>query len=189
LAVGAARLAGILWDRRRSRPGKGSGSTMCSPRIGWWPRLGRRDCWRGRAVAATVAAAAGCGSGEGGAMPSNGWRHKLLVNLGSSLGRSENTGESWRGDFTGGRQWRTRWSGRSGGGLVHAWGEWTTLNRARAHPWRPDDGEDEAVVRRRHRSARGAADRPAVCSACAHGAGGGWRMAWGEKEAPRGACV
>jgi hypothetical protein len=32
-----------------------------------------------------AAAAAGCGSGEGGAMSSNGWWHKLLVNLGNSL--------------------------------------------------------------------------------------------------------
>jgi hypothetical protein len=50
LAVGAARLAGIRRDRRRSRPGEGSGSTTCSPRIGWWPQLGWRGRRRGRTV-------------------------------------------------------------------------------------------------------------------------------------------
>jgi hypothetical protein len=34
-----------------------------------------------------MAAAAGCGSGGGGAVPSNGWRRKLLGFLGSRLGR------------------------------------------------------------------------------------------------------
>jgi hypothetical protein len=34
-----------LW--RRSRPGKGSGSRACSPRVGWRSWIGRRSCRRG----------------------------------------------------------------------------------------------------------------------------------------------
>jgi hypothetical protein len=92
-----------------ARPRAHLGSGDDRSRGGGAARVGAR---RWPAVAAT----AGCGSGEEGAMPSNGWRHKLLVNLGSSLGRPENTGESWRGEFTGGRQWRARWSGGCGVG-------------------------------------------------------------------------
>jgi hypothetical protein len=53
-----------------------------------------------------VAATAGCDSGEGGAMPSNGRRRKPLWVLRTSLGRLESTGEERRGKFTGGHQWR-----------------------------------------------------------------------------------
>jgi hypothetical protein len=105
--------------RRAGRaPGRGSGGAR--PRAHLGPRDGRS--WGGGATRAgarrrlAVAAAVGCGSGEGGAMPSNGWRHELLVNPGSSLGWSENTGESWRGEFTGDRQWWVRWSGGRGVG-------------------------------------------------------------------------
>jgi hypothetical protein len=49
-------------------------------------------------------------------MPSNEWWHKLLVNLGSSLGQWENTEESQRGEFTGSRECRARWSGGRGVG-------------------------------------------------------------------------
>jgi hypothetical protein len=99
-------------------PGRGSGGAR--PRTHLGPGDGRS--WGGGAAGAgarrwpAVAAAAGCGSGEGGAMPSNGWWHNILVNLGSILGWSENTGESWTGEFNGGRQWRARWSGGCGVG-------------------------------------------------------------------------
>jgi hypothetical protein len=55
-----------------------------------------------------VAPAGGCGTGGERAMPSNGWRHKLLGLLGSRLGRFGRTGEGRGGEFAGGRQWRAR---------------------------------------------------------------------------------
>jgi hypothetical protein len=134
LALGGGGAGRIPASWPRSRSGKRWGTTTCSPRARGRPGFERRWLRRGRVATAGGGGRDGCGSGEGGAMSSNGWQHKLLVNLGSSLGRSENTGESWRGEFTGGRQWRARWSGRSGGGLAHARGEWTALNRVRARP-------------------------------------------------------
>jgi hypothetical protein len=62
--------------RRRARAGNGSGSSMCSPRIDWWPRLGqkRHRCGsstsagggsRGGAVSGEDAARGGQGAGRG----------------------------------------------------------------------------------------------------------------------------
>jgi hypothetical protein len=104
--------AAALAEFRRAGRAPDKGSSGARPRAHLGP--GDDRSWGGGAAGAgawqwpAVAAAAGCGSSEEGAMPSNGWRHKLLVNLGSSLGQSENTGESWRGELTGGRQWRAR---------------------------------------------------------------------------------
>jgi hypothetical protein len=77
-----------------------------------------------------VAAAVGYGSGGGGAMPSNGRQRKPLWVLGRSFGRWESTGEGWRGEFTGDRPWRARWSGGSNG--VGREEEHATLNRGAA---------------------------------------------------------
>jgi hypothetical protein len=62
LAKGAVRLRPILANRRRSRPGKWSGSTISSPRTQGWPKLGRGNRRRG------CTARAG-GGGRGGSAP------------------------------------------------------------------------------------------------------------------------
>jgi hypothetical protein len=64
LAVGAARLAGIRRGRRRSRPGKGSGSTRSSPRAQGWPRFKWRQLRRARSAALGGAGRYGLASGE-----------------------------------------------------------------------------------------------------------------------------
>jgi hypothetical protein len=60
-----------------------------------------------------VAAAAGCGSGEGEEMLGNEQRRKLLHVIERRFGRLESTREGRRGDFTGDRPWRVRWTARA----------------------------------------------------------------------------
>jgi hypothetical protein len=64
-------LARIQQLRRRSRPGKGSGSTTCSPMVGWRPWFGRRSRLRGRSAMAGGGGRGGSVSGEGSA---HGWK-------------------------------------------------------------------------------------------------------------------
>jgi hypothetical protein len=52
LAMGAVRLRSITANRRRSRAGKWSGSTISSPRTLGWPKLGRGNCRSGRTARA-----------------------------------------------------------------------------------------------------------------------------------------
>jgi hypothetical protein len=101
LAIGALGMGGggagrIPASRTRSRPGTQLGMTTCSPRARGRPGFERRRLRQGRTVTADGGGRGGLRLRRGGAMPSNRWRHKLLGNLGSSLGLSENTGESWR---------------------------------------------------------------------------------------------
>jgi hypothetical protein len=67
----AGGLAGIWRLRRHSRPGEGSGSTTCSPRVGWRSWFGRRSRRRGRLAMAGGGGRGGSGSGEGSA---HGWK-------------------------------------------------------------------------------------------------------------------
>jgi hypothetical protein len=92
-----AAMAGRPWPTSGARPPRGS------PRVDWRGWSARTRIRRERTA---VAAAAGCGSSGGGAMPSNERWLKLLWDLGRSLGQLESTGEEWRGEFTSDRQWR-----------------------------------------------------------------------------------
>jgi hypothetical protein len=64
-------LAEIRRLRRSSRPGKVSGSTTCSPRVGWRPWFGRRSRRRGCSAMAGGGGRGGSGSGERSA---HGWK-------------------------------------------------------------------------------------------------------------------
>jgi hypothetical protein len=64
-------LVGIRRLRRHSLPEKGSGSTTCSPRVGWRPWFGQRSRRRGRSAMAGGGGRGGSGSGEGSA---HGWK-------------------------------------------------------------------------------------------------------------------
>jgi hypothetical protein len=94
-------------------------------RRGWDSGEGARQ-WPA-VVDATAAVPASRGS-----MPGNGRRCKPLRVLRRRFGQVESSGWRRRGVSPSDRQWRTQWSGRNGGGLAYAWGEWATLNRARA---------------------------------------------------------
>jgi hypothetical protein len=159
------RLARIRW---RSRPGEGSGSTTCSPRVGWRPWFGRRSR---RPGCPAMAGSGGPCSGEGIA---HGWKCEAC---GGAIGPKGCVGlsdQQWGQETT-----RAHGSGGNGGQRV---GGRAKPDGARAFideafRWRRRDAGDAAIAQpsRPARVRRCAADGLAVRGAHQPVRRGPWR--------------